>query len=179
MKKLLIVSGSPKILSQGSKTYQACLLAKKTAEKSGLFEIKFISLGDRPLPTAKPEWHRNPLAKDVPEAVRGVAQQFQNANCVILATPSYHGSYTSHLKNLIDCFHYDFLRNKNVGIITIGHGGTAILPATHLQDVIRTAYGQLCHTICCFDGVDDFDNDGKLVESEKIKNRILSLIQEL
>jgi NAD(P)H-dependent FMN reductase len=179
MKKLLIVSGSPKTLAEGSKTYQACLFAKKMAEAASNFEVDFLSLGDNPLPTARPEWHRNPLADDVPEEVREVALKFKDAECVILATPIYHGSYTSHIKNMIDAFNYDFLRGRNVGIITIGHGGIAVLPATHLQDVIRTAYGQLCHTICCFDGVDDFDQSGKLIESERITNRMRTLIREL
>lgn len=177
MKKLLIVSGSPKTLAEGSKTYQACLMLKKEAEQK--FEIDLLSLGDTVLPRAKPEWHRNPLADDVPEIVRGVALKFQQADAVVLASPAYHGSYTSHLKNMIDVFHYDFLRDRHVGLVIIGHGGAAILPATHLQDVIRTAYGKLCHTIACIDGATDFDDDGKLIESDKIRNRMLNLINEL
>lgn len=176
--KLLIVSGSPKTLAEGSKTYQSCLWLHKLAG-SKFDQVNLLSLGDTILPRAKPEWHRNPFGDDVPEPVRAVAEQFKQADAVVLASPSYHGSYSSHLKNLIDVFHYDFLRGKNVGLLTIGHGGAAILPATHLQDVIRTAYGQLCHTIVCVDGVTDFDNDGKLIESDILKARMLRLIEEL
>ena len=177
MRKLLIVSGSPKTLAEGSKTYQACLMLKQEAESQ--FEVELLSLGDTVLPRAEPQWHRNPLADDIPEIVRGVAMQFQQADAVVLASPIYHGSYTSHLKNLIDVFHYDFLRDKNVGLMAIGHGGTAVLPAVHLQDVVRTAYGQLCHTIICIDGVDNFDHNGKLIESARISARMLNLIYEL
>ena len=73
------------------------------------YSIVLLSLGDTVLPRAEPQWHRNPLADDIPEIVRGVAMQFQQADAVVLASPIYHGSYTSHLKNLIDVFHYDFL----------------------------------------------------------------------
>lgn len=177
MKKLLIISGSPKTLAEGSKTYQSCLMIQNLAQER--FNTDFLSLGDHPLPTAKPEWHQNPFGKSVPAEVREVALRFKQADAVILASPTYHGSYSSHIKNMIDVFHYDFLRSKNIGVITIGHGGAAILPATHLQDVIRTAYGQLCHTIICVDGVTDFDDNGKLIQSEVLKARIENLLNEL
>lgn len=177
MKKLLVVSGSPKALGEGSKTYQTCLMINRLAAAN--FYVDYLSLGDHPLPSAKPEWHRDPFSNDVPIAVREVAFKFKDADCVILASPSYHGSYTSHIKNMIDAFHYDFLRNKRVGLVTIGHGGAAILPAIHLQDVVRTAYGELAHTIICVDGITDFTDSGLLIESKILENRMENLLSEL
>jgi NAD(P)H-dependent FMN reductase len=61
----------------------------------------------------------------------------------VLTSPTYHGSYSSHLKNALDCLSGNGFSGKTVVIATHGWSATAMGPAMHLQDVVRTLEGNL------------------------------------
>ena len=139
MKKILIIGGSPRLESD-SKTTKLAREIEEVAKSIDL-DVSVWLLGEKPLPTAKPHYHEDPMDKDNPAEVREFAKAVSDAELLVLTTPTYHGSYSSHLKNAIDCLSGDGFENKTVVIASQGWSATAMAPAMHLQDVVRTLQG--------------------------------------
>lgn len=139
MKKILIIGGSPRLESD-SKTTKLAREIEEVAKSIDL-DVSVWLLGEKPLPTAKPHYHEDPTDEANPKEVREFAKAVADANLIVLTTPTYHGSYSSHLKNALDCLSGDGFENKTVVIASQGWSATAMAPAMHLQDVVRTLQG--------------------------------------
>lgn len=139
MKKILIIGGSPRTETD-SKTTKLVREIEVVAKSMGA-ETNVWLLGEKPLPTAKPHYHQDPMDSSNPQMVRDFATSVSNADLVVLTTPTYHGSYSSHLKNALDCLAEDGFNGKTVVIASQGWSATAMGPAMHLQDVVRTLQG--------------------------------------
>ena len=72
-------------------------------------------------------------AADAPVVTRHVRE----ADAVILATPMYHGSYSSALKNALDYCGFDEFENTTVGLLAVSGGSFPITALEHLRSVCR------------------------------------------
>jgi NAD(P)H-dependent FMN reductase len=70
---------------------------------------------------------------DAPELTRRVRE----ADAVVLATPMYHGSYSSVLKTALDYCGFDEFEDKTVGLLAVSGGGFPITALDHLRSVCR------------------------------------------
>lgn len=73
------------------------------------------------------------VAGDAPEFTRRVRE----ADAVILATPMYHGSYSSPLKTALDYCGFDEFENETVGLLGVSGGSFPITALEHLRSVCR------------------------------------------
>jgi NAD(P)H-dependent FMN reductase len=72
-------------------------------------------------------------AGDAPELTRHVRE----ADAVLLATPMYHGSYSSALKTALDYCGFDEFENVTVGLLAVAGGSFPITALEHLRSVCR------------------------------------------
>lgn len=140
-KKILIIGGS--VRQEESRSNFIIDVIEEQAINLGVQPVIW-KLGYKPLPLAKHAWHKNPsLSND--ENVEGLAAAIAEAEVVFLVTPIYNGSYSGALKNALDCMLGDAFEGKQVVLVGVGSGSTAILPCVHLQDVARTMGGEVYH----------------------------------
>lgn len=171
MKKILIIGGSPRLESDSKTTKLAREIEE--AAKSIELETNIWLLGEKPLPTAKPHYHEDPMDSANPQEVRDFAKSVKEVDLVVLTTPTYHGSYSSHLKNALDCLSEDGFNGKIVIIASQGWSATAMGPAMHLQDVVRTLQGTPFRRFII---ANTSDLDSK--KSSGMKGRITEILQE-
>ncbi|MFW6153323.1 MAG: NADPH-dependent FMN reductase [Halobacteriota archaeon] len=62
----------------------------------------------------------------------------QAADAILVATPVYHGSYSSTIKNAIDYCGFDEFENKTVGLLAVAGGRYPITALEHLRLVFRS-----------------------------------------
>ncbi|MFB6106784.1 MAG: NADPH-dependent FMN reductase [Halobacteriaceae archaeon] len=60
------------------------------------------------------------------------------ADAVVLATPVYHGSYSSPLKTALDYCGFDEFEHKTVGLLAVGGGSFPVTALEHLRSVCRS-----------------------------------------
>lgn len=92
---------------------------------------KLLDLNKPDLPVFSPD------SNDTRESEELTAQ-IQKADAVILATPMYHGSYSSALKNAIDYCGFDEFEHKTVGLLAVSGGSFPISALEHLGTVCRS-----------------------------------------
>jgi azobenzene reductase len=141
MKKLFIFSGSinPR---ETSHTFTFADILSDIASGLG-YVVDIFHYGDTKHSAAQVPYHTDPLADGVPKDIQDFARRLASSDVVVLTSPTYHGSYTSQMKNLIDCLVEDAFRGKTIVMATHGWGPSAIQPALHLQDVARTMIGNV------------------------------------
>jgi NAD(P)H-dependent FMN reductase len=61
----------------------------------------------------------------------------RRADAVVLGTPSYHGSYSSVVKNALDYCGFDEFEDTTVGLLCVAGGGFPTTPLEHLRSVCR------------------------------------------
>ncbi|WP_374215505.1 NADPH-dependent FMN reductase [Streptomyces sp. RKCA744] len=82
----------------------------------------------------RPEAYADPLARRLsPMAAR--------ADALVLATPTYHGSFSGVLKNALDHLAGHELRGKPVGLLAHGENLTAVQVCDALRTVVRALKG--------------------------------------
>jgi FMN reductase len=109
-----------------------------------------VDLADRAIAFAD----GSPLAGDTAAVVGEIA----GAEAVLLATPTYRGSMTGSLKNLLDQVPLDALRGKPVGIVAMGVTKHHFLGADrHLRDVL-TYFGALVTPVSVYLTAADFED---------------------
>jgi len=74
--------------------------------------------------------------RDAGDADR-LRQELRRANSVVLASPMYHGSYSSALKNALDYSGFDEFENTTVGLLGISGGKFPTGTVEHLRSVCR------------------------------------------
>jgi len=170
MKRLLIVSGSPR--KEESLTHA---LADAIADGfKGSFDVDVWKLGYKPVSEAEPKFHKNPFDDKNPKEVVELAEAVKGADLIALCTPIYNGSYSAHLKNALDCMSWDAFRGKRV--LLASHGSmTAGIPLNHLQDVVRTMQGAVINSLVVV-GRDSF-NSKPAIEDEDVIKRIKQIAE--
>lgn len=140
-KKMLIIGGS--VRQEESRSNFIVDVIEKLAINLGVRTVVW-KLGYKPLPLAQHAWHKNPsLSNDM--NVEGLAATIAETEVIFLVSPIYNGSYSGTLKNALDCMLGDALEGKQVVLVGVGSGSTALLPCVHLQDVARTMGGEVFH----------------------------------
>ncbi|MFO0970984.1 MAG: NADPH-dependent FMN reductase [Candidatus Saccharimonadales bacterium] len=169
-KKMLIIGGS--VRQEESKSNFIVDVIEERALDLGVKPVIW-KLGYKPLPLAQHAWHKNPsLSND--GNVEGLAVAIAEAEVVCLVSPIYNGSYTGVLKNALDCMLGDALEGKQVVLVGVGSGSTALLPCVHLQDVARTMGGEVYHRFAVVTS-NDLDFEQKTVD-EAMTRRFSEII---
>jgi len=118
-------------LRDGSTTRVACRRALSAAEDAG-GETDHLDLRSIELPLFDASVDAA-NAGDAAELTRRV----RAADSVLLATPMYHGSYSSPLKSAIDYCGFDEFEGKTVGLLAVAGGSFPITALEHLRSVCR------------------------------------------
>ncbi|HEY6420648.1 MAG TPA: NADPH-dependent FMN reductase [Candidatus Binataceae bacterium] len=130
MTKLVAILGSVTPPGRLHAATRSMLDAARVASSD--LDVNLVALADCRVAFADgrpPEQYHDDTASIV-ERVRG-------ADCVILASPVYRGSYTGALKNLLDHLPLESLMGKPVGIIAMGATEHHFLGVDwHLRDVL-------------------------------------------
>ena len=78
---------------------------------------------------------------DRDRADAGDAQQLtdrlQQADAIVLGSPTYHGSYSSPLKTALDYSGFDEFRGKTVGLLAVSGGAFPVAALEHMRSVCR------------------------------------------
>lgn len=172
-KNILIIGGS--IRQEESKSNFVTDIIEELAEKLGQ-QSTIWKLGYKPLPLAQHSWHKNPsLSND--ENVEGLAEAISGAEVIFLVSPIYNGSYSGALKNALDCMLGDAFEGKQLVLVSVGSGSTALLPCIHLQDVARTMGARVYHRFAVVTS-NDLDFEQKLLDQAMIV-RLTEIIKEV
>jgi azobenzene reductase len=89
-------------------------------------------LAQHALPLADPAYHRDPASHPAPE-VRELVRRVQDADAIVLASPTYHNAYSGLLKNALDLLAVPQFEGKPVGLA----GNAGRQPLTHVVDQLR------------------------------------------
>jgi MsuE subfamily FMN reductase len=144
--RLLGISGS---LSRGSRTSRLIQEVLDRAEESGVeVELLEISTSGVVLCDGRP-----PEAYD--GNTREIIDKVSAADCYVVGSPMYRGSYTGAFKNLFDLLPNDALAGKVVGLVATGGSDHHFLALEHqlrpllsffrAHTVPGTVYGQNAH----------------------------------
>ncbi|MFC3476891.1 NADPH-dependent FMN reductase [Halobacterium litoreum] len=93
-------------------------------------DTDLVDLRELDLPVYDPDADEPGDAADLTERVR-------RADAVILASPMYHGSYSSPMKTAIDYCGFDEFEDKTVGLLAVSGGSFPITALEHLRSVMR------------------------------------------
>lgn len=116
-------------LREGSYTRKSLELVLEAAEKENV-ETEIIDLRNIEMPVFNPDNDRNDDLEEVSEKLR-------EADGIVLATPMYHGSYSSPIKTLMDHMGFDEFENKTVGLLGISGGRFPITAMEHMRSVCK------------------------------------------
>ena len=123
------VAGIPGSLREGSHSRTALRRALDAAESVGA-TTDLIDLRALDVPVFDPD---EDDAGDAPE----LRERVRAADSLILATPMYHGSYSSVLKTAVDYCGFDEFENVTVGLLAVSGGSFPITALDHLRSVCR------------------------------------------
>lgn len=117
-------------LRDRSRTRVACRVALDAAAEAGA-ETELVDLREYDLPLYDGD------EKDAGDAAT-LRRVVREADAVLLATPNYHGSYSSTLKTALDYCGRDELAGTTVGLLEVAGGSFPTRPLEHLRIVCRT-----------------------------------------
>ncbi len=100
------------------------------AAKSAGARTMNIDLHSRDIPVFNPD-------RETPPSVDEITTRLQEADSIVLATPMYHGSYSSPLKTVIDYSGFDEFEHKTIGLLGVSGGSFPITALEHLRSVCR------------------------------------------
>lgn len=108
--------------------------------------VGLIDLHETPLPPLDLELRGR--AGNHPDAGVAMLQRLAAAaDAYVLASPTYHNSYTGVLKNALDYLSIRDFRYRPVGLV--GHGGRSTQAVDHLRQVVRGVLGVSIPTQVC------------------------------
>lgn len=160
---MLVIGGS--VRQEESRSNFVVDVIEDIAIKHGATPVVW-KLGYKPLPLAQHAWHKDPTASNN-KNVLGLAAAIAEAELVCLVSPIYNGSYSGALKNALDGMLGDAFEGKQVVLVSVGSGSTALLPCVHLQDVARTMGADVYHRFAVVMG-DNLNFEDRTVEQSVI-----------
>jgi NAD(P)H-dependent FMN reductase len=164
---VVAITGSKR---DGSLTRRAVELALEDARERGA-TADHVDLGSLDVPVFDPD---RPDAGSAPALRRRVRE----ADAVLLASPMYHGSFASPLKNALDYCGFDEFEDTTVGLLVVSGGGFPTSALDHLRSVGRALDAWvLPHQVAIPDSHSQFE-DGEL-QDEAIRERIDDLAADL
>lgn len=103
--------------------------ALRAADRAG-GTVESLDLRDYDLPVYDAD-------ADDPGDAAAFTAAVRRADAVVLGTPSYHGSYSSVLKNALDYCGFDEFEDTTVGLLCVAGGAFPTTPLEHLRSVCR------------------------------------------
>jgi NAD(P)H-dependent FMN reductase len=116
-------------LRDGSASREAVEHALDEAERAGA-STELLDLREYDLPMIDPD-------EDDSEDAKWLKASVREADSILLASPMYHGSYSSPLKTALDYCGFDEFENKTVGLLAVAGGSFPIAALEHLRSVCR------------------------------------------
>jgi NAD(P)H-dependent FMN reductase len=116
-------------LRDGSASREAVEHALDEAERAGA-STELLDLREYDLPMIDPD-------EDDPEDAKRLKASVREADSILLASPMYHGSYSSPLKTALDYCGFDEFENKTVSLLAVAGGSFPIAALEHLRSVCR------------------------------------------
>ncbi|MEU2207326.1 NADPH-dependent FMN reductase [Streptomyces hygroscopicus] len=133
---VLLLGGSP-----SPRSHTAAAVGAAAGILAGLGAEPLVwDLAARPLPIVDVSCHGRPEAYADPLA-RRLSPTAARADALVLATPTYHGSFSGVLKNALDHLAGHELRGKPVGLLAHGENLTAVQVCDALRTVVRALKG--------------------------------------
>lgn len=145
-------------LRDGSYTRIALRHALDQAQDAGA-TVELLDLREFDLPVY------NPDTDDPPDATR-LTRTVRNADAVLLATPMYHGSYSSTVKNALDYCGFDEFENKTVGLLAVAGGRFPVTALEHLRSVCRALNAWVLPYQAAVPNSYDSFTDGEFVDDD-------------
>jgi azobenzene reductase len=126
--RVLLLGGS---LNRPSHTGALMRAIADAVEARGA-RVDLFDLAEHALPLADPAYHRDPASHPAPE-VKALVRLTEDADAIVLASPTYHNAYSGLLKNALDLLAVPQFEGKPVGLV----GNAGRLPLTHVVDQLR------------------------------------------
>ena len=123
------VAGVCGSLRDDSVSRVALRVALDAAENRGA-DTDLVDLRELDVPVFDPD-------ADEPGDAAELTRRIREADAILLATPMYHGSYSSPLKTAIDYCGFDEFEDKTVGLLAVAGGSFPITALDHLRSVLR------------------------------------------
>ena len=148
------VSGS---LRDESYARRALTRALDAAEDAGA-TTELLDLREYELPVFDPD-------RDAADAVH-LTEAICEADAVVLATPVYHGSYSSPLKLAIDYCGFEEFEDTTVGLLAVAGGGSPVTALEHLRSVCRALNAWVLPHQAAIPHARNSFEDGKLTDDD-------------
>ncbi len=172
--RLLAIGGSTRATSRTLAAMQA-LLASAPEHN---IEVTIASVHDLDLPVYNDEI---PL-HDQPEALQRLVEQVREADAYLVMSPTYHGSMSGAIKNVLDALHVThgqpdaYFNGRPVDIAAYG-GPSAINVVNSLQTVVRTMRGLVAPTVVVVSR-EMLGADGTITD-ERTRRRADAMLREI
>ena len=139
---VLVLAGSPRPVSY-TRSLARCI--GRALDQRGA-QVHLFDLYETPLPPLDPTLRRQRPDHPDPGVVE-LYRRAEEADAYVLASPTYHNSYSGVLKNAIDWLTIRDFRYRPVGLAA--HSGRATLAVDHLRIVVRGVLGVAIPTQVC------------------------------
>ncbi|MFB6169788.1 MAG: NADPH-dependent FMN reductase [Haloarculaceae archaeon] len=113
-------------------------------------------------------------AGDAAELTRRV----ERADAILLATPMYHGSYSSVLKTAIDYCGFDEFEHDTVGLLCVSGGAFPVSALEHLRSVCRALDAWVLPYQAAIPHASRHVEDGEITDDD-LADRVATLGREL
>ncbi len=164
--RVLGVSGS---LRANSRSSRALKLALESAKLRGA-ETHLLDLRDLGLPLY------NPDREEGSDAEEALGKDMEWAEAIVLASPDYHGSMSGAMKNFLD-YNWAECAGKLFGYICSSHEkGLTVMD--QMRTVVRQCYGWSMPYGVSFNGDEDFDKSGAVV-NPRVEERLQMMARDL
>ena len=173
--RVLGIGGSMRL---GSKSLGALESALALAREAGA-ETTLASVRDLALPVYDPS-----IGLDgQPESLRRLVDQVRAADAYVLASPTYHGTVSGAVKNVLDALNVlgrdmpRYLAGKPVGLVALG-GPSAMNTLNALGHATRGMNGLTTTTVVTVPA-SAVDEDTGTVTDDAVQGRLALMIEEL
>ena len=118
-----------------------------------------------------------------PDSLQRLVAQVRDADAYLICSPTYHGSMSGALKNVLDALHVQhgqpdaYFQNRPVGLAAYG-GPTAINVVNTLQTVVRTMRGLIVPTVVTVSR-DTLDASTGAITDDKTLRRANTMLEEV
>lgn len=142
--RLLAIGGSTRT---SSRTLMAMKAILANAPDHGI-EVDTVSVHDLALPV----FNDGIPPQEQPEELHRLIEQIRSADAYLICSPTYHGSISGAIKNVLDSLHImhgqedAYFNHRPVGLAAYG-GPSAINVVNALQPIVRSMRGMVTPTV--------------------------------
>jgi NAD(P)H-dependent FMN reductase len=130
-----------------------------------------VDLRDLDLPVFDPD-------RDEPGDAAELTERVRDGDAILLASPMYHGSYSSPLKTAIDYCGFDEFEDKTVGLLAVSGGSFPITALDHLRSVLRALDAWVLPNQAAVPNASSRISDGEFTDDD-IERRVASVGEQV